>query len=336
MKFVDLVKVYVKAGDGGKGCVSFRREKYVPKGGPDGGDGGRGADIIIRANGQLHTLLDHRYRKQYLGKNGQQGMGSNMHGKDGPPCVLKVPVGTIVRNVETDEVLADLDKDGKEIVVAKGGKGGLGNSHFATAVRQVPRYAQPGLPGEALDLVLELKLIADVGIIGLPNSGKSTLISVISAARPKIANYPFTTLVPNLGVVKYSDFKSFVIADIPGLIEGAHRGTGLGHQFLRHVERTSLLVHLVDVSDMTEGDVVENYRIVNKELKKYAEHLACKQQIVVASKVDIADTDKLDHLRDYCEQNDIQLLEISAASHRGTNELVESITTLLEKEHSEQ
>jgi len=332
MKFVDFVRIHVKAGDGGKGCVSFRREKYVPKGGPDGGDGGKGADVIVMADGRLHTLLDHRYRKQYIGKHGQQGMGSNMHGKDGETLVIRVPLGTIVINTADNDVLADLDEEGKSVIVAKGGKGGLGNAHFATAVRQVPRYAQPGLPGGEAELILELKLLADVGIIGLPNAGKSTLISVVSAARPKIANYPFTTLVPNLGVVKYSDFKSFVIADIPGVIEGAHRGAGLGHQFLRHVERTSILVHVVDVSDMTEGDVIENYLTVNRELEKYAQKLARKPQVVAASKVDIANGDKLQALRDYCMQNNIQLFEISAPIHQGTDELVGNLAQLLEKE----
>lgn len=333
MKFVDFVRIHVKAGDGGKGCVSFRREKYVPRGGPDGGDGGKGADVIVMADRRLHTLLDHRYKKQYIGKNGQQGMGSNMHGKDGETLVIRVPMGTIVINTADNDVLADLDEEGKSIIVAKGGKGGLGNAHFATAVRQVPRYAQPGLPGEEAELILELKLLADVGIIGLPNAGKSTLISVVSAARPKIANYPFTTLVPNLGVVKYSDFKSFVIADIPGVIEGAHRGAGLGHQFLRHVERTSILVHVVDVSDMTEGDVIGNYLTVNRELEKYAQKLARKPQVVVASKVDIANGGKLQALRDYCMQNNIQLFEISAPIHQGTDELVGNLAQLLEKEH---
>lgn len=336
MKFVDFVKIYVKAGDGGKGCVSFRREKYVPKGGPDGGDGGRGADIIVKADGRLHTLLDHRYKKRYIGKDGQQGMGSNMHGKDGERLLVKVPIGTMVIDASNHDILADLNEEGMQVIVAKGGKGGLGNSHFATPVRQVPRYAQPGLPGEEMELVLELKLLADVGIIGLPNSGKSTLISVISAARPKIADYPFTTLVPNLGVVKYSDFKSFVVADIPGLIEGAHRGAGLGHQFLRHVERTSILIHVIDISDMTEGDVVDNYLTVNSELEHYARELINKSQVVVASKIDIANGDKVRMLRDYCAQNGIKLFEISAVTHQGIDALVERISSLLEKEYSEQ
>jgi len=240
-----------------------------------------------------------------------------------------VPVGTVVKDAETEETLQDLDHDGKELIVARGGKGGRGNQHFATSVKQVPRYAQPGLEGSEKNLIFELKLIADIGIIGLPNAGKSTLISVISAARPRIADYPFTTLVPNLGVVKYSEFKSFVIADIPGLIEGAHQGAGLGHRFLRHVERTLSLVHLVDVSDMTEGDVVDNYNAVNKELKAYAEDLAEKPQIVVASKTDIANNDKLNAMRDYCRERSIQLKEISAATHKGIEKLIKEIAELL-------
>jgi GTP-binding protein len=332
MKFVDYVKVYVRSGNGGRGCVSFRREKYIPRGGPDGGDGGQGGDVIILADNHLHTLLDHRYKKQYIAKNGQPGMGKNMHGKDGADMLIKVPVGTVVKDAETEEMLEDLDHDGKKVVVVEGGKGGKGNQHFATPVKQAPRYAQPGIEGEDRNLIFELKLLADVGIIGLPNAGKSTLISVISAARPKIADYPFTTLVPNLGVVKYSEFESFIVADIPGLIEGAHKGAGLGHHFLRHVERTSVLVHLVDVSDMTEGDVTENYRKVNIELEKYAKDLAEKPQIVVASKTDIVNNDKLNAMRDYCAENRLLLKEMSAVTHKGIDHLVEEIAHVLEKE----
>ncbi|MEE9523301.1 MAG: GTPase ObgE [Thermodesulfovibrionales bacterium] len=332
MKFVDYVKVYVSSGNGGRGCVSFRREKYVPRGGPDGGDGGRGGDVVVRAEKRLHTLLDHRYKKQYIAKNGQPGMGKNMHGKDANDLIIKVPLGTIVKEADSDDIIVDLDTEGKEMTVVKGGIGGKGNQHFATSVKQAPRYAQKGKEGEDMNLVLELKLIADVGITGLPNAGKSTLISVISAARPKIADYPFTTLVPNLGVVKYEDFSSFVVADIPGLIEGAHEGVGLGHQFLRHVERTYMLVHLVDVSDMTKGDVVDNFKTINSELEKYAEDLARKPQIVVASKTDIANKEKLDKLRTHCSENGIQLLEISAATHKGTVKLIEEIANLLDKE----
>ncbi|GBD99832.1 GTPase ObgE [bacterium BMS3Abin07] len=330
MKFIDYVKIYVRSGNGGSGCVSFRREKYVPKGGPDGGDGGKGGDVVIKADKGLQTLLDHKYKKQYIAKNGQPGMGKKMHGKDGEDLIIRVPAGTVVKDAESGEIIEDLDVDGKEVVLVRGGKGGLGNSHFATSVRQSPRFAQHGKEGEEKNLVLELKLLADVGIIGLPNSGKSTLISVISAARPRVADYPFTTLVPNLGVVKYGEFKSFVVADIPGLIEGAYMGAGLGHQFLRHVERTSVLIHLVDISDMTEGDVIKNYKVILNELAKYADELMSRPQILVASKSDIANPEKLQVLRDYCGQNSIQLMEISAAAHQGIGELVTTVSEMLE------
>lgn len=331
MKFVDYVKIYVRSGNGGRGCVSFRREKYVPRGGPDGGDGGKGGAVIIMADKGLQTLLDYRYKKQYKAKNGEPGMGRNMHGKDGDDLVVKVPVGTVVKDADSDEIIRDLDEDGKTIRVAEGGKGGLGNQHFSTPTRQAPRYAQPGIKGKEKNLILELKLLADVGIIGLPNAGKSTLISVISAARPKIADYPFTTLVPNLGVVKHGEYKSFVVADIPGLIEGAHKGSGLGYHFLRHVERTSVLVHLIDVSDMTKGNVIEHYVTIQGELIKYAEDLGNKPQLVVASKIDAANSEKLNVLRDYCHKNSIKLFEISALTRKGIEKLIEAIDLLLEK-----
>ncbi len=257
MKFIDYAKIYVKAGDGGRGCISFRREKHVPRGGPNGGDGGRGGNIIFRAAKELNTLLDLRYQREYRAERGEHGKGSNRHGRDGIDMVIPVPVGTLIKDAESGEIIADLDHDGAEVVAAHSGRGGLGNSNFATPTRQAPRYAQPGEPGEEKWLVLELKLLADVGLVGLPNAGKSTLISVISAARPKIADYPFTTLVPNLGVVKMEDLGSFVVADIPGIIEGAHTGTGLGFQFLRHIERTAILLHLVDISDTVD---VRSYR----------------------------------------------------------------------------
>ncbi|MGE5892487.1 MAG: GTPase ObgE [bacterium] len=336
MKFVDYAKIHVKAGDGGRGCVSFRREKYIPRGGPNGGDGGKGADVIVRADDQLQTLLDHKYRKTYRAERGQHGMGKNMHGRDGEGMVIRVPVGTVIKNAESGEVIADLDEEGKEVVVAKGGKGGLGNAHFATSVRQAPKYAQPGLPGEEFGLILELKLLADVGIIGLPNAGKSTLISVISSARPKIADYPFTTLIPNLGVVKYGEFKSFVIADIPGLIEGAHRGAGLGYQFLRHVERTLILVHLVDVSDMTAGNVVENYNSIISELREYGQGLDRKPQILVANKIDIANPDKLSELRKFSKKKRIELFEISAAAHKNIDTLVPAVAKMVEERRVKQ
>ncbi len=330
-EFIDYVKIHVQSGRGGKGCVSFRREKFIPKGGPDGGDGGRGGHVIIRADSQLYTLLDHRYKKRYRAKNGGHGMGKKMHGRDGEDMIIRVPVGTIVRDAHTGEILADLDREGAEVLVAKGGRGGLGNSHFATPVRQAPRYAQPGEEGEERDLILELKLLAHVGLVGLPNAGKSTLLSRISAARPKIADYPFTTLVPNLGVVKLDDLRSFVVADIPGLIEGAHRGAGLGHRFLRHVERTHLLVHLVDVSIMSEGRPEENLEKINRELIMYGADLEKKPQVVVASKMDIADSEKLRGLEEYCKIKGLTLFKISAVTGEGVDELIRYLAGVIEE-----
>lgn len=325
MQFVDYVKIYVKAGNGGRGCVSFRREKYVPRGGPDGGDGGRGGHVIIKATSQLNTLLDQKYHYEYRAEKGEHGKGKNMHGRDGRDLIIPVPIGTIVKDEKTGDVLADLDQEGKEVLVARGGRGGLGNAHFVTPTRQAPRYAQPGEEGEERHLILELKLLADVGLIGLPNAGKSTLISVISSARPKIADYPFTTLVPNLGVVKIEGMRSFVVADIPGLIEGAHRGAGLGFQFLRHVERTNLLLHLIDVSINSTGDPVENYEKINNELSRYSEDLIRKPQIVVATKIDIVDEKKLDRLMDYCKNYTIEFYAISSVTGRGIKELITSV-----------
>lgn len=290
MKFVDRVRVQVKAGDGGAGCVAFRREKFRPKGGPSGGDGGRGGSVIFRADPQLTTLLDYHYQQHLRAERGENGQGNDRNGKSGEDLVLRVPVGTIFKDYETDEVLVDLTEPGQEWVAAKGGLGGLGNMNFATPTRQAPRYAQPGLPGEERVLVMELKLLADVGLVGYPNAGKSTLIAAVSRARPKIADYPFTTLVPNLGVVAYKDHRSFVVADIPGLIEGASEGAGLGHRFLRHVERCRILVHLVDAqapdldpSRSLEGD----YEAINRELANYSPELARRPQIVAINKCDV-------------------------------------------------
>lgn len=327
MQFVDFVKIHVKAGDGGRGCISFRREKYVPRGGPDGGDGGKGGDIIIKASSELHTLLDHNYQKTYKAKRGQHGKGSNMKGKDGEDLIIKVPLGTLIKDAETEEILADLYEEGKEFIVAKGGRGGLGNANFATPTQQAPRFAQPGEPGEEKFLILELKLLADVGLIGLPNAGKSTLISVISSARPKIADYPFTTLTPVLGVVKYGENRSFVIADIPGLIEGAHKGAGLGHQFLRHVERTSLLLHLVDVSDYIPSDPVLDFEKIQKELYLYNSELMQKHFAVVGTKIDLASEGKrLYRLKSYCEEKSIDFFPISAVKKEGIDKLLEYLT----------
>jgi GTP-binding protein len=323
MQFVDYVKINVKAGSGGRGCISFRREKYVPRGGPDGGDGGRGGHIIFRATDRLNTLLDLRYQREYKAEKGQHGMGKKMHGKDGKDLVVPVPVGTVIKDADTGDILIDLDRAGTEAIVARGGRGGLGNAHFATPTRQAPRFAQKGEEGEPRHLIAELKLFADVGLIGLPNAGKSTLLSVISSARPKIADYPFTTLTPVLGVVKLEDYRSFVVADIPGLIEGAHKGVGLGFQFLRHVERTSVLLHLVDISDTGKGDPVENVEKVNKELELYNPKLIEKLQVVIGTKLDIAGNKKrLNRLVQYCKTNDVDIFPVSAVTGSGIKQLL--------------
>jgi GTP-binding protein len=287
MKFVDEVRIKVKAGDGGRGCVSFRREKFVPRGGPDGGDGGDGGDVVVVADAQLTTLLDLRYQKQYRAGRGEHGRGKDQHGKRGEDRVIAVPVGTIIRDAGTGQLLADLRSPGERVVVATGGRGGQGNAHFVSSTNRSARFAQPGLPGVERELDIELRLLANVGIIGLPNSGKSTLIAAISAARPKIAAYPFTTLVPNLGVVSCGEGRSFVVADIPGLIEGAHRGEGLGHKFLKHVSRTSLLIHLLDASIIRGKDPLTDWLTVNRELELFDRALAEKPQIVVANKIDL-------------------------------------------------
>lgn len=323
MKFIDYVKIHVKAGDGGRGCVSFRREKYVPRGGPDGGDGGKGGDIIIKATKELNTLLDLRYQREYKAQRGEHGKGSNKHGKDGEDKIISVPVGTLIKDAETGEIIADLDYHNAEVIAARGGRGGFGNAHFATPTRQAPKFAQRGEDGQERWLVLELKLLADVGLVGLPNAGKSTLISVISSAKPKIADYPFTTLVPNLGVVKLEDFRSFVVADIPGLIEGAHRGAGLGFQFLRHVERTSILLHLVDISDILVTDPVEDFEKINRELVLYSPGLLNKPMAVAGTKLDIAhDRIRLNRLKEHCRDKGLDFFPISAATGEGINELV--------------
>jgi len=290
MKFIDEVKIKVEAGDGGRGCVSFRREKYVPRGRPNGGDGGDGGDIAAVADAQLATLLDLRYQKLYRAGRGGHGRGKDQHGKRGEERTIAVPVGTVIRDARTGELLGDLKTPGEQVVVAAGGRGGKGNAHFVSSTHRSPRLAQPGLPGEERELDIELRLLADVGIIGLPNAGKSTLIAAISAARPKIADYPFTTLVPNLGVVSYGEGKSFVVADIPGLIEGAHRGEGLGHKFLKHVSRTSLLLHLLDASKIREEDPLADWLAINRELELFDPALAEKRQIVVANKMDLPES----------------------------------------------
>lgn len=323
MRFVDYAKIYVKAGDGGPGCVSFRREKFVPRGGPNGGDGGRGGHVIFRTNRELNTLLDQRYRKEYLAGRGEHGKGSNKHGCDGEDLIIQVPVGTLIKDAETDEIIYDLDGKDMEVTLVSGGRGGLGNAHFATSTHQAPKFAQPGEPGGERWIILELKLLADVGLIGLPNAGKSTLISVMSSAKPKIADYPFTTLVPNLGVVKFEDRRSFVVADIPGLIEGAHTGSGLGFQFLRHIERTSILLHLVDISDILTTDPVEDFEKINNELLLYGHEVADKPMAVAGTKLDTAhEKERLNRLKDYCRDKGLDFFPISAVTHEGIKELM--------------
>jgi GTPase len=317
VKFVDSATISIQAGDGGRGCVSFRREKFVPKGGPDGGDGGRGGHIYLRANKQLATLLDFRYRKQYLATRGAHGQGSRKTGKDGGDIVIEIPCGTLVKNAQTRELIADLTEDGEEMLVARGGKGGRGNQHFATPTRQAPRYAEPGLKGEVFELEMELKLMADVGLVGFPNAGKSTLISVLSAAKPKIADYPFTTLVPNLGIVRYEEYKSFVMADIPGIIEGAAEGKGLGLQFLRHIERTKILVVLVAAD---AADIALEYQTLVQELEKFDSSLLLKPRIAVITKMDIASEDMV-----VPELEGVNVLRISSVTGKGLKELKDEL-----------
>lgn len=336
VKFIDEAKIYVKSGDGGRGCVSFRREKYVPRGGPNGGDGGNGGDVVMIAKRNMSSLLDHRYQQHYRAKRGEHGRGKDQHGKNAEDLFIPVPLGTIIKDRETGEILGDLTKDGETLIVANGGKGGKGNARFVTSTNQAPKNAEPGGEGEEKTLLLELKLLADVGIIGFPNAGKSTLISRISAARPKIADYPFTTLVPNLGVVSYGDGATFVVADIPGLIEGAHEGAGLGIQFLRHIERTKALVHMIDLSPITNRDPVEDYETMNNELKSYSEELYNKPQIVAANKIDITEASKrLSGLKEYCEEKGIALYPISSATGEGLEELKWGIVKLLDNIRSQ-
>lgn len=332
VKFIDEAKIYVKAGDGGRGCVSFRREKYVPRGGPNGGDGGNGGDVVMLARENLSSLLDHRYQQHYKAKRGEHGRGKDQHGKNAPTLYVPVPLGTVIMDYDTGEILGDLTEDGETLIVAKGGRGGRGNARFVSSTNQAPKYAEPGGEGEERTLHLELKLLADVGIMGFPNAGKSTLISRISAARPKVADYPFTTLVPNLGVVSYGDGKTFVVADIPGLIEGAHEGAGLGIQFLRHIERTKLLIHVLDLSPITERNPIEDYETMNKELRAYSEELSRKPQIVVPNKIDITEArEKLKDVKKYFDKAGIKIFPISSATGEGIKELVRETAITLER-----
>ena len=320
--FVDEVAIDVKAGDGGNGSVAFRKEKYVPRGGPNGGDGGKGGDVYLEADSNLSTLLDFRYQRHYEALRGIHGTSRDMSGKNAGDITLKVPVGTTATDIETDHILTDLTKHGQRFVIARGGQGGRGNAHFASSVQQAPKYAENGEPGEERQIKLELKLLADVGLIGYPNVGKSTLIAALSAAKPKIADYPFTTLVPNLGVVRVDEERTFVIADIPGLIEGASEGVGLGHQFLRHVERTRLLCHLIDISGTTGRDPLDDYAIINRELAAYDDKLAQLPQVVVLNKSDIADAEEAELLRAEFADEDKPVFIISAATRTGLEPLV--------------
>jgi GTP-binding protein len=333
--FVDEAKIRVKAGDGGNGCLAFRREKFVPRGGPSGGDGGRGGDVIMESSERHNTLVHFRFNPEYKAERGRHGEGSNKTGREGANVVLKVPVGTIVYDEVTGERVHDFSRADEHIVVARGGRGGRGNARFATATHQAPREHEEGYPGEERVLRLELKLLADVGLVGYPNSGKSTLISRISAARPKIADYPFTTLEPNLGVVVVGDPPddiSFVVADIPGLIEGASKGAGLGTQFLKHIERTRLLVHLVDVSDASgRPDPVQDYEVITRELASFGAGLDSKPIIVVASKMDVVNKEKLAKLKRYCKRKKLELLPISAVTGEGIEELKRAMAERVEK-----
>lgn len=330
MQFIDQAKIYVKAGKGGDGAATFRREAFVPKGGPSGGDGGHGGDVVVVADDQLSTLLDFKYRQHYKAEDGENGRSKDQHGKSGETLRIRVPVGTVVRDFDTGEILADLTAPGQEVLVAKGGRGGRGNIHFKTPWNQAPRYAEPGTPGEERTLLLELKLLADVGLIGYPNVGKSTFISAVSRARPKIADYPFTTLVPHLGVVGLSDGRSFVLADIPGLIEGAADGAGLGHRFLRHVERTKVLIHLLERSPDPSRDPEKDYDAINRELERYNPALAARPQIVCLNKIDLPETrEAYPTLRERFAARHVELFAVSAATREGLDAVLERAWALL-------
>lgn len=328
--FIDIAKIYIKAGDGGHGSSSFRREKYVQLGGPDGGDGGNGGSVIFKVDPGLRTLLDFKYKRKHIAERGEDGAGQKMYGRSGENLIIKVPPGTVIKDEATGKIIADLKENGEEAIIAQGGRGGKGNAKFATSTRQAPSFAQPGLPGEERNVVLELKLLADVGLVGFPNVGKSTILSMVTKASPKIANYHFTTLKPNLGVVNIKGVESFVLADIPGLIEGAHEGVGLGIDFLRHVERTRLLIHVIDVSGIEGRDPIEDFEKINDELKLYNERLARKPQIVVGNKLDIAENEEaFEKLKEYVEEKEIKIFKVSAATNTGLNELMLYVGSIL-------
>ncbi|BCS52589.1 GTPase ObgE [Geobacter sp. SVR] len=330
MKFIDEVTLYASSGHGGAGCVAFRHEKFVEFGGPSGGDGGKGGDVVFQAMSGLSTLLELRHKPHQRAEKGHNGMGKNRHGAGGEDLVVKVPVGTVIKDAETGDQLADLTEDGQCIVLLKGGRGGQGNARFATATNKAPKFAQPGEEGEERKLRLELKLMADVGLLGLPNAGKSSLISKLSAARPKIADYPFTTLKPSLGVVEYKNRRSFVMADIPGIIEGAHEGAGLGHRFLKHLERSGILLHLVDISWMPERDPLAEYTAIARELSMFSPELAAKEQIVVITKTDLTETrEHLPEIRSWFEGQGIRVFPISSATGEGIPELLDEVARRL-------
>lgn len=333
--FVDEAVIHVKAGDGGNGCISFRREKYVPKGGPDGGDGGDGGSVIFQADPNKDTLLDFSGRHHWNARSGSPGMGKKMAGEGGSDLIVHVPPGTLVYDAEHGMLLADLDTPEKKLVIARGGKGGRGNWHFKSASNQTPRYAEPGGEGQERTLKLELKLIADVGLVGMPNAGKSTLLRCVSAARPKVADYPFTTLDPQLGIAELTGHRRLVLADIPGLIEGANQGAGLGHAFLRHIERTKVIVHLLDLFPPDGSDPAENYRVIRRELEAFSPILAEKREVIAANKIDLAvDSEAIDHLRS--ELPGKTIYAISGASHKGVAELIESLWHIVREEEASQ
>ena len=327
---VDTAKIRIKAGNGGNGAVNFHREKYVNAGGLDGGDGGKGGNVVFVGDTNINSLIDFKFKKRYIAENGKNGAGCNMTGKSAPDLVIKVPVGTLIRDAETGRILADIS-DREPHIVAKGGKGGWGNQHFASPTRQIPKFAKPGFPGEEYEVTLELKLLADVGLVGFPNVGKSTLISVVSAAKPEIANYPFTTLTPVLGVVRMEEGNSFVMADIPGLIEGASEGVGLGHDFLRHVERCRLILHVIDISAMDGRDPIDDYKQINYELEKFNPDLAKRPQIVALNKADASIEEMMDEFNEFAAENGFKTYTISAATGEGVRELINAVAAELAK-----